>query len=187
MEFLTALLVPIIVSAVVLFFASFIAWTVLPHHQGDFQKLGQESQFMDMVRQMNIPAGCYMFPHMTHADQKDPERIELYKQGPRGKLVVWDFPNMGRNLGFTLLYFLVVSIITAYIAWTGLGGALEEDRFMKAFQITGAIGVLVFGTSGLLNAVWFPRRIWTDVVDGIVYGILLGLIFGFFWPAAAVA
>jgi hypothetical protein len=55
---------------------------------------------------------------------------------------------------------------------------------MKAVQITGAIGVLVFASSGMLNAIWFPRRMLTDVVDGLVYGVMMGLIFGFFWPAA---
>jgi hypothetical protein len=55
---------------------------------------------------------------------------------------------------------------------------------MKAFQITGAIGVLVFASSGQLNAVWFPRRTLNDFIDGIVYGVLMGLIFGLLWPGA---
>ncbi len=184
MEFLTALWLPIILTAIVLFFASFIAWTILPHHESDFKKLDQEDQLMEFVRGLNAPAGNYMFPFMSHADQKDSEKIEKYKTGPRGTLVMWDYPNMGRNLGLTFLYFLVIAVVTAYIAWSALGGALAADiRFMKAFQITGAIGVLVFASSGTLNSVWFRRRVLTDVIDGIVYGVIMGLLFGFLWPA----
>ncbi len=179
MEFLIALWLPVILTAVVLFFASFVAWTVLPHHQRDFDKLETEDQLMRTVRDLKPPAGSYLFPYMTHADNKDPAAVEKYKTGPRGKLVVWDMPNMGRNLGLTFVYFLIIAAVTAYISWESLGAGAG---FMKAFQITGAIGVLVFASSGQLNAIWFPRRTLNDFIDGIVFGVLMGLIFGFLWP-----
>lgn len=180
MEFLTMLWLPIVLSAVVLFFASFIAWTVLTHHESDFQKLDREDQWMQAVKDLRPAAGTYIFPYMTHKQNKDPAAMERYKTGPRGKLVVWDMPNMGRNLGLTFLYFLIIAAVTAYIAWSALAG--QQVDFMKAFQITGAIGVLVFASSGQLNAIWFPRRTLMDFLDGIVFGLLMGLIFGFLWP-----
>jgi hypothetical protein len=91
-------------------------------------------------------------------------------------------PNMGRNLLLTFLFFLITSLITAYIAWEAMGALDANIRFMKAFQITGAIGVLTHASSGLCNAIWFPRKVLTGVLDGIVFGILSGLVFGFFWP-----
>ena len=178
MEFMTVLWLPIVVSAFVLFCASFVAWTMLPHHQGDFNKLPDEDRIMESVRNAELPAGAYIFPYLRHADYKDPAMQERYAKGPRGKLVVWDMPNMGRNLGLTFVYFLIVSWVTAYIAWSAIGLA----DFRKALQITGAIGVLVYASSGMLNAVWFPRRVITDFVDGVVYGVISGLIFAFFWP-----
>lgn len=183
MEFLLQLWLPILVTGVVLFFASFVAWMVLPHHQGDFSPIPQEDKWMDAVRSMNLPAGSYMFPYMTHAEAKDPEKIAKYTAGPRGTAVVWDMPNMGRNLLLTFVYFLLIALVTAYIAWEALQG--QTVTFLKAFQIVGAIGVLTFASSGQLNAVWFPRRIWTDFIDGIVYGVLMGLVFAILWPAAA--
>ncbi len=155
----------------------------MPHHQSDFRKLAGEHEFMDSVRKMDIPAGAYMFPHMTHQDAKDPAQQQRYIQGPRGTMVLWDMPNMGRNLGLTFVYFLLIAAVTAYIAWTALG---SDVGFMMAFRITGTIGILVFASSGQLNAIWFPRRTLMDFLDGIVYGILMGLVFGFFWPAASV-
>jgi hypothetical protein len=174
-----ALWLPILLTGIVLFFASFVAWTVLKHHESDFSKLPDEDQFMSTVRGMNLPAGSYMFPYMTHEQNKDPAMIERYTAGPRGKLVVWDTPNMGRNLAMTFVYFLVVAAITAYIAKAAL--PTEGVGFGKAFQVTSAIGILVYGSSGLLNAVWFPRRILMDVLDGIAYGVIMGLIFALLW------
>ena len=183
MEFLLQLWLPILVTSVVLFFASFVAWTVLPHHESDFSPIPDEDKLMDSIRSMNLPAGSYMFPHMTHAEAKNPEKVAKYTAGPRGTLVLWDMPNMGRNLLLTLVHFLLIAFVTAYIAWESLQG--QTVTFLKAFQIVGAIGVLTFASSGQLNAVWFPRRTLMDFVDGVVYGVLMGLIFALLWPVAA--
>lgn len=181
MEFVTQLWLPILVSSVVLFVASSIAWTVLTHHDSDFQRIPQEDPFMASVRGLSLPAGSYIFPHMTHKDAKDPAAQEKYRQGPRGKIVVWDMPHMGRNLGLTFLLFLVIAAVVAYAAWVAMGPGIG---FTKAFRVVGTIGVLVFASSGQLNAIWFPRRTFNDFLDGIVYGLLMGAIFGYFWPSA---
>jgi hypothetical protein len=183
MEFLLQLWLPILITAVVLFFASFVAWTVLPHHESDFSPLPDEDKLMETVKSLNLAPGCYMFPHMTHAQAKDPEKIAKYTSGPRGTLVVWDMPNMGKNLLLTFVFFLLIALVTAYISWEALQG--QTVTFLKAFQIVGAIGVLTFASSGQLNAVWFPRRTLMDFVDGIVYGLLMGLVFALFWPNGA--
>jgi hypothetical protein len=182
MEFLTALWMPIVLSAVVLFFASFVAWTVLTHHESDFAKAPNEEKLMEHVRELQLPPGSYMFPWCSHKDMKDPARQERYKRGPRGKLVIWDMPNMGRNLILTLVYFLIVAAVTAYIGFAAMG---HTDDKMHVFRIIGTIGVLVFASSGQLNAVWFPRRTVMDFVDGVVFGILMGLIFAGLWPGAS--
>ncbi|MFK7767048.1 MAG: hypothetical protein AB8B55_07480 [Mariniblastus sp.] len=52
---------------------------------------------------------------------------------------------------------------------------------MKVFRIAGTIGVLTYASSGAMYRVWFPSRHWTHVVDGIAYGLVLGLIFGLLW------
>ncbi len=179
MSFLLALWLPIILSAVALFFASFIAWMVLPHHQSDYQRLEDEDRVMQAIRSLNLKEGSYVFPFMSHQDAKDPAKLERYTNGPRGAIHLWKFPNMGRNLGLTFLHFLLIATVAAYIGWASIG---PGAGFWKAFQILGAIGVLVFASNGQLNAVWFPRRTANDLVDGIAYGIIMGLIFGLLWP-----
>ena len=138
---------------------------------------------MDAVRKLNLPNDRYMFPYLCHADHKDPAKIELYKKGPVGMLSVYGTPNMGKNLGLTFVFFLIVAAVTAYIGWTAMGGLPADTRFLKAFQVIGAIGVLVFASSGQCNAIWFKRRMLNEFLDGVVFGIIMGLIFAIFWPA----
>ncbi len=184
MEFLTELWMPIVITGVVLHVASFIAWVVLPHHQKDFSKAPNEDALMDAVRKLNLPNDRYMFPYLTHQDHKDSAKIERYKKGPVGMLSVWGVPNMGRNLGLTFVFFLIIAAVTAYIGWAAMGALPADARFMKAFQVIGAIGVLVFASSGQLNAIWFRRRMLNEFLDGIAFGVIMGLIFAIFWPAA---
>jgi mannitol-specific phosphotransferase system IIBC component len=180
MTFFFALWLPILVSAVVLFIASSIAWTVLTHHFHDHNKLPNEEEFMAQVRSMELPNATYIFPlYLSHKDAQNPDNVKRYNDGPRGVIMLWDVPNIGRNLGLTFLYFFIIATVTAYIGWASMGPGVG---FLKAFQVIGAIGVLVFASSGQLNAIWFPRRTLNDFLDGVVFGVLMGLVFGLLWP-----
>ena len=123
-----------------------------------------------------------MYPYAeTKADQGKTEFTEKYTAGPRGTLQVFEMPNMGVNMGKTVVFFLITSAVIAYITFVACPPA-SESQFMKVFRIAGTIGVLVHASSGMLNGIWFKRKMFTDFVDGIVYGLVLGLIFAFFWP-----
>ena len=186
MEFIVNLWIPILATTLALWLLSTIFWTVLPHHENDCAKLPDEDQLMNAIRDANIPAGRYMFPFLRHQDMKESAMIEKYKQGPRGTIVLWDLPNMARNIGLTILYFFLVTVVMAYIAWEALSKSAVHPDFMRVFQIVGAIGLLVYCSSGQLHAIWFPRRMRMDFLDGIAYGVASGLMFAILWPAASV-
>jgi hypothetical protein len=59
---LLALALPIILSGVALFFASFLSWMVLQLHKKDWVKLEKEDEFMVATGNCNIPVGSYIFP-----------------------------------------------------------------------------------------------------------------------------
>ena len=46
---LAELWLPIVVSAVALFFASFLSWVVAPIHRKDWVKLDREDEFLNVV------------------------------------------------------------------------------------------------------------------------------------------
>lgn len=184
MEFLTALWLPILLNAVALFFASFVAWTVLPHHFSDWKKLDKEEEVMDAAKRMKIPPGNYMFPQASSkAEQAKPEYQELYKRGPRGVITIFEYPNMKHNLIKTFVFFLVTSTVIGYITHFACPPGASGVDFMRVFRIAGTIGILTHASSGWLNSIWFKRRVITDTVDGIAYGIIIGLIFAMLWPA----
>ena len=54
MAALMELWLPIVVSAVIVFFASFLAWMVLPHHNGDWKGLPNEDALNNTIRTTSL-------------------------------------------------------------------------------------------------------------------------------------
>ncbi len=188
MEFLAELWLPILLSAIALHFSSFLAWVVLPHHFSDKKKLAQEDKVMDLVRELNIPPGNYMFPYSENKKQQGSKTYqEKYNAGPTGCLDVYSKVNMGANLAWTLVYFLVTATVIGYITHVACAPGAEGTDFMKVFRFAGTVGILTYASSGILNRIWFKARITTDFIDGVVFGLILGLIFAALYPYAAAA
>src|SRR6478672_8772362 len=107
---LVSLALPIVLSAVVLFFASFLSWMVMQLHRRDWIKLPNEEAFMASVRSLGIPSGNYAFPTWTTKGEMQGEEFKKKMlAGPSGVMTVFPQMSMGRNLGLTFVYFLVVS------------------------------------------------------------------------------
>ncbi len=182
---LLALWLPIAVSAVALFFASFIAWSVLPHHNKDWRSLPDEDAFTKATKDLGIEPGVYIFPHCaTKQGQKDPEYIRKWKEGPAGSLNIWRPMSMGRNMALTFASQVLVSLLVAYVAGAALVPGAEAA---KVFQVTTTMAVAVFTLGWLPNAIWFQkpaRAIAMEVVDGIAYALIVGAAFALLWPGA---
>lgn len=183
MEFLISQWLPILLSTVAVFFASFLAWAVLPHHKPDFHTFKDPDAVKDMVKTMGIPPGQYLFPCCTdHAKFKDPAFKKEWMAGPHGVLHVWSSPvNMGKNLSLTFLFFLVASVFVAYLSHLALG---PDEGFRRVFRVTGTAGVMAYSMAFIPNAIWFGRTLRSvvmDIIDGVAYGLLTGIIFGLLW------
>ena len=182
MDFLTALWVPILLSAGLLFFVSAIAWMALPHHRDDYRKLPDEDALMGHVRQLKIPAGRYSFPHFgSNQNSKDPELQRKLQEGPMGLLTVMGPMTMGQNMLKTLVYFLLTSSLLAYLAWITVGTE-TAPTFARVFRVVGTAAVLTYTCSAVPNDIWFKRPLWTNLLDGVVYGLITGALFAALWP-----
>jgi hypothetical protein len=181
MEFIYALWIPILISAVALQIASTIAWTVSPHHNGDWRKLPNEVDVMSALRKAGTPTGNYVFPFMKHGPElKSKEFQEMFQAGPRGVITFWDIPNMGANIFWTFVFFLITVFTIGYVGYASLGPGAS---FARVFQVVGTIAILTYSAAGIPNAIWFKSPIVTNLVDGVVYGLIVGTIFAFLWPA----
>ena len=56
---------PILVSAVLVFIASFLAWVVSPHHKSDWKKLPDEEAVRAAMNKEKLEPGQYMVPYGT--------------------------------------------------------------------------------------------------------------------------
>jgi hypothetical protein len=174
------LALPMVLSAVALFFASFLSWMVLPFHRQDWVKLEREDEFLKAARECNLTPGNYMFPGCNTPDEmKSPEQQAKWEAGPRGVMTVFGNVSMPRNLGLTFLFFLAVSFCLAYLATLAL---TPGANFMSVFRFVSTAGLLTFLAGIVPHAIWFHCRIVGHVLESIAYAAIVGAIFAALWP-----
>jgi hypothetical protein len=181
---LTALWLPIVLSAVIIFFASFVMHMLLKYHNSDYRKLPDEDKILAALRPANLTPGLYVFPHCTHADMKSPAMMDKFKHGPVGMMTMRPNgpPAMPKFLIQWFIYCLVIGFFVAYLtAHTVAQGA----HYLAVFRVAGTAGFMAYGLGGLSNGIWKGQP-WSSVikeaVDGLVYGLLTAGTFGWLWP-----
>lgn len=179
---LTSLLVPIVLSAIALFFASFLSWMVLQLHRDDWKKLDKEDEFLKAMQNLDVPLGNYMFPGWNSPDEmKSEEYQQKWNAGPSGIMTVFPKVNMGKKLVLTFVYFLIISFALAYLSTLAIAPGAE---FMAVFQFMAIAGFLTFLSANVQHSIWFHNRILGHVIESILYALIVGFIFGLMWPAA---
>lgn len=184
MNELLSLWLPILVSSIAVFFASFLAWMVIGHHKPDWQEMPNEKLACEHLRNSGLKPGRYMFPMCQTPEQmKDPVKMELQKTGPWGTINLWPAaPNMGRNLILTFSFYALTSVFVAYLGTLSLE---PGAGFSPVFQVTGTAAILAYCFGFIPNAIWFGtplRAVLMDLADGLAFGLITGCIFGLMWP-----
>lgn len=181
---LSALWLPIVLSAVIVFIASSIFHTVLPYHHGDYSPLPDEDKVLPALRAANLRRGLYVFPFCKPKEMKSPAAIEKYNQGPVGMMIVFPSgpPVLPKFLGLWFGYCLVISFFVAYLtAHTVAPGTY----YLAVFRVVGTAAFLAYGLGPLANIVWkgYPWSfVLKEVIDGLIYGLLTAGTFGWLWP-----
>lgn len=181
---LSALWLPIVLSAVIVFIASSIMHTILPYHRSDYKQLPEEDKVLGVLRGVGLKRGLYVFPFCTHKDMKSPEAQEKYKQGPVGMMTVMPSgpPVMPKFLGQWFGFCLIVGVFVAYL--TGHTVAFGE-HYLHVFRVAGTAAFLAYGLGHLSDGIW-KGQTWSstikEVLDGLVYGLLTAGVFGWLWP-----
>ena len=184
MVVLSSLWLPIVLSAVVVFMASFFVWMVLPHHRKDWTKLKDEDAVRKVLNDQGIGAGQYQMPYCkTAKEMADPEVKKRMDEGPVAILTVMPGPpNMGRNLSMTFTHYLVVSFLVAYVAAHTVPA---DAAYLAVFRVVGTVAVLSYCAGLIPAAIWFGRS-WSstawELLDGIAYGLLTAGTFAWLWP-----
>lgn len=182
---LTALWLPIVLSPVIVFFASFIMHMVLTYHRSDYRKLPDEEPVTDALRNAGVVQGpAYYFPYFAFKEMKSPEVVERLKRGPVGFLTVLPNgpTNMAKNLGQWFVYCAVISLFAGYVAVETLGpGTVFQDVFL----VVGITAFLGYGAAHAQESIWGGRS-WVvtfkHIFDSVIFALLTAAVFGWLWP-----
>jgi hypothetical protein len=184
MQFLAALWLPILLSAVIVFIASSIMHMVLPYHKSDYRQLPDEDKILANLRPTGLQKGIYVFPFCTHQNMKSPEIQEKYKQGPVGILTVFPSgpPAMPKFLGMWFAYTLIISVVVANLAAHSVGPGAP---YRHVFRVAGTAAFLAYSVAILSNGIWKGQP-WSNVIkeaaDGLIYSLLTAATFARLWP-----
>jgi hypothetical protein len=184
MAFLAALWLPILLSAVSVFVASFIMHMVLPYHRNDYSPLPDEDKILSVLRSVSLKRGLYIFPFCTHKDMKSPAMVEKQKQGPVGFLTIFPSgpPAMPKFLIQWFVYCLLIAFFVAYLAAHTVA---PGTNYLAVFRVVGTAAFLAYGLGHLSNGIW-KGQTWSvtvkEVIDGLIYGLLTAGTFGWLWP-----
>lgn len=176
---MTALWLPVVVSAVFVFVASSIAHMVLPYHRSDYDKLPDEEGLLEALRAQKAGAGNYVAPHcVTPEDRKSPEMQAKLERGPLAFVTVIPGIAMGKQLVSWFVYCLVVGFFVAYVASFTLAA---DSTYLAVFRLAGTVAFLCYAGASASDSIWMGRKWSTSLkhmFDGLVYGLLTGGVFG---------
>lgn len=186
MHLLSALWLPVLLSAVAVFVISSLIHMVLKWHAGDYGTLANEDAIRAAIRAANPPPGRYVIP--ACGDMKDMASEEMkrkYAEGPIGHLTIGPNgqPNMGKYLGQWFLWSLVVAAVAGYLAGRVFG--LDHNHARAAAKLVGAVTFIAHGFGTVTESIWMMRP-WSSSVkylaDSALYAIGSALVFLWLWP-----
>ncbi|MGI9273221.1 MAG: hypothetical protein ACR2QT_15715 [Woeseiaceae bacterium] len=170
---------PILVAGVVCFLASSVIWAVLKYHNRDYSSTDREDDVRAALK--GAKPGYYILPYCAdYADMEKPEMKQKLSDGPVAYISVAPngMPAMGPKMFSMLIYFLLVSVICAYIVTRTIA---PDADYLAVFRIAGTVAFIANGLAVIPESIWFARP-WPMTVknmfDALVYALLTGGIFG---------
>ena len=182
---LSALWVPILVSAVFVLIALVLIHSLVGWHKGDMIAVPGEAKVMETMRGLNVPPGDYRFPYSNStAEMTGPEFIEKMKQGPVGIMSIRPNGeiNMAKLLGQWFVYTILIAVLAAYI--TGRTRA-PGASYLEVFRVSGAVAFCCYVVALWQDWIWWGRSTRftvTSSLDGIIYALITGATFRWLWP-----
>jgi hypothetical protein len=182
---LSALWLPILLSAVLVFLVSSVIHMLSPWHKNDYPKMPNEEAAMDALRPLAIPPGDYMVPRPAGRDDlRSAAFADKLAKGP--VFIVTILPNgmmsMARNLGLWFVYLVVVGVFAAYIAGRALPAGADPWRVA---QFAGATAFSAYALALWQMSIWY-RRAWSTTikatVDALIYAAVTALVLAWLWP-----
>lgn len=186
MTALSALWLPILVSAVAVFVVSSIIHMTPLWHKNDFPRYPNEDRVLDALRPIGIPPGDYLMPRPANpAEMRSPEFKEKMKRGPAVLLTVmspWT-GSLAKPLSLWFVYCVVVSVLAAFIAGSAI--APGPVSFGQVCHFAGVTAFIAYAVALWQMSIWYQRA-WSmtfkATFDGIIFALVTCAVFTWMWP-----
>ena len=179
-----SLVLPVLLSAALVWIASALIWTVLPWHKKDYAPLPDEAGTVANLAAQDLAPGQYMVPHAGSPEAMKEERVrKAFETGAAGFITILPrgIPGMGPNMALSATLNVAVAVLVAYIARMTLAPGAE---YMMVFCLATTMTWMAYGVGAVQDAIWFGRP-WRNVLkgfgDALIYGLLTGGVFGWLW------
>lgn len=182
---LTALWLPIVLSAVFVFVASALINMFLKFwHTPDYRQFTNEDEVRAAISKGSSAPGQYVLPYCKPEAMKDPAMKEKFAQGPLGMV------NLRRagsvNMGASLLqWFLFCILVSLFCAMAAIIVPPGEPHM--AFHTVALAALMAYAFGCFTDAIWWSvpwKTAFKYIVDGIIYALITGFTFEWLWPAA---
>jgi len=181
---MTALWLPILLSALFVFVLSGILHMALPWHKKDLKPLPDEEGYRAALKPFPIPPGDYMVPNYQGGNFHSPEYKKKVEEGPVQIMTV--LPNASPSMGCTFVqwfvFLVVISFFTAYVTFHAVPA---QAHYLAVFRIAGAVAFLAYAGAQWPQSIWLGKS-WTvtvkSTIDGLLYGLVTAGTFAWLWP-----
>src|SRR5437762_12280647 len=141
---LVSLWLPILLSAVGVFSASYVVHMFTGWHKSDYLKVPNEDRVMDTLRPLAIPPGDYMMPRPESTEQmRSPAFAEKFKKGPVMMFTI--MPGGSTAMGKQLTQWFLFSVVAGPFETVVAGSALPPGASSRAaFHFAGLTAFLAY-------------------------------------------
>ena len=184
----SALFLPAVLSAVLVFVASSLIHMVLRWHRSEYKTFPNEDEVRAAIGKSAPVPGKYVLPFCEDGKQMATEEMQRkYAEGPNAVLFVrQNGPvQLGPFLGKWFAYSLVVSLVVGYVARATVAPGAET---VQVFQVVGAAAWLAYAWAIPSDSIWMGKS-WSStfvyMLDGLIYAALTAAAFAWRWPGVA--
>ncbi len=181
---LSQLVLPIVLSAVLVFVVSFLVHMVLGYHKSDMRGLPNEEAARQVLGGALAP-GQYAIPYCADMKaMKDPAIQQRWKEGPVAVLTVFR-PGPMRMGGMLVQWFVYCLVISFFVAYLTSRLLIPATDYLHVFRVAGTVAWLGYAGATISQGIWMGRpwsTVLKDVFDGLLYGLVTAGTFGWLWP-----
>src|SRR5687767_7367556 len=184
----SALFLPAVVSAVLVFVASSLIHMVIKWHRSEYRTLPNEDEVRAVLGKSRPVPGKYVLPFAKDGkEMASPEMQRKLAEGPNVVMYVRENGpvKLGPFLGKWFVYTVVVSLLAGYVARATVAPGAE---YLQVFQVVGAAAWLAYAWAIPSDSIWVGK-LWSStfvyMIDGLIYAALTAGAFAWLWPEGA--